>query len=563
MTKQIAKAADPEVAVEPKKTKSQEVAAEVAALFRARTPIIWIVTREEARVERYLFEAAAAAGYYPRTWDVASGVLDEKGNAIAGGDYMKTPDQALEAVSTSAKARGTGARRYCWIMRDLPPWLEGPIGLATLRQMRNLARQLPGTPRESAQSVVVLSPAGDLPPGLATDAAVIEWPLPDREEIAGIIDAAVNVLPEFEPDPKTGEPDPRRPLRALAAPNGTRTAAVDAAVGLSGGEAASTVALSLITTRRVDPAKIVAEKKRVIAREKILKWRDPLPGGLDAVGGLDVLKTWALKLKLAYTPAARAYGLPPPKGAIFVGVSGCGKTMMSDAIAAAFESPLIGFDFGALKSEFVGKSEGNLRRAFNVIEAIGRCVVLVDEVEKALQGSTSGSADGGVSADQLGAFLSWMQDRKNEAFVIMTSNDVSKLPPELLRKGRFDEIFWVDLPNPIERQAILASALKQYGRDWKKLKINLTEVSRAADTFTGAEIASLAREALFTAFADGGREPTTADLVAAAGNIVPLAETAKEKIEELRSWGAKRARAASSPEKPSVLAVGAGRQLDF
>jgi hypothetical protein len=417
-------------------------------------------------------------------------------------------------------------------MRDLAPWLVGPIGMTTVRQVRNLARLLPTVPRDNAQALIVITSEANVPAELAGHATVIEWPLPDREEIAAILDAAVDGLPEE--------------LRVKAAPNGTRDSAIDAAIGLSGEEAQACYARSLVQHRRIDPATVAKEKKRIIARERVLEWYDPIPGGLDAVGGLDCLKEWLVSRKLAYSPAARAYGLPAPRGALLVGVPGCGKSLTAKAIATAWGVPLLRLDLGSLKSKFVGESEGNLRKALRVIEAIGRCVVWLDEIEKALAGATQGAADGGVSSDALGSILSWMQERSGEAFVIATANDATSLPPELLRKGRFDEIWSIDLPNRVERVEIAAAALRQHGRDPQR--IDLPRIGDECEGFTGSEIAALVPDALYAAFADGEREIETRDLLKAAGTIVPLSKTAAEKIARLREWAAARARPATTPE---------------
>lgn len=523
-------------------TKSQEYASDVAALLRARNPLLWVVTREEARVERYLIEAAAAAAYVPRTWDVGQGVCNLSGQIEQIGN--PDPGDTLAAIRDRAE-RATD--RGVWIMRDLPVWLTGPTGAGTQRLLRNLARSLPGKPREAAQAIIVLSPSGDIPPELAGHATVLEWPLPDRAEIAAILDAALDALPDD--------------MKKTAAPNGTRDAAIDAAVGLSGEEAAACYARSLVQLRKIDPATVAKEKRRVVAREKVLEWHDPIPGGLESVGGLDNLKSWLVARRSAYSPKAREYGLPAPKGAVLVGVPGCGKSLTAKAIATAWGIPLLRLDLGALRSKFVGESEGNIRKAFRVIEAIGRCVVWIDEIEKAMQGATSGSADGGVSSDALGAVLSWMQERSGEAFVIATANDVEGLPPELLRKGRFDEVWWVDLPTPREREAVLAASLRQHGRG--KVKIDLARIAQASDGFTGSEIAAIVPDALFAAFADEAREITTDDLVAAAKTVVPLSKTAAEKITRLRQWAVGRARAATSPETETKQARGSARALDL
>jgi SpoVK/Ycf46/Vps4 family AAA+-type ATPase len=206
---------------------------------------------------------------------------------------------------------------------------------------------------------------------------------------------------------------------------------------------------------------------------------------------------------------------------------------------------------GALKSKFVGESEANIRKAFRVIEAIGRCVVWLDEVEKALQGATSGSADGGVSTDALGSVLTWMQERQGEAFVVCTANEIRGLPPELLRKGRFDEIFWVDLPTETERVAVLKAALRANKRT--ETEIDYTEVAVACREFTGAEIAAIVPDAMFKAFADGARPITTQDLVEVAGELYPLVKTAGTRIEELRSWSQGKTRRASKTEAEVAL----------
>lgn len=524
-------------------TKSEKIAADIAALMRARNPLLWIVTREEARAERYIAEAAASAGYMTRLWDVAQGFTDLSGEATLLGNDAADPGAALNFIKS---LKGRSADRCAWVMRDLPAWLGGPGGAATLRQLRNLARSLPGLGRQEAQVIVVLTTTAEVPPDLAGHATVVEWPLPDREEIAALLDATVGNLPDD--------------IKAGALVNGSREGAIDAAVGLTGEEAQATFARSLVQLRKIDPAIVAKEKRRVVARERVLEWFDPIPGGLDSVGGLENLKAWLRARSTAYSVEARAYGLPSPKGALLVGVPGCGKSLTAKAIATAWQVPLLRVDLGALKSKFVGESESNLRKAFAVIEAIGRCVVWFDEIEKALAGATSGAADGGVSSDALGAILSWMQERTTPSFVIATSNDVSSLPPELLRKGRFDEVWFVDLPNGLERAQVLRSALAQHGRG--NLDVSYAMLSERTEGFTGSEIAALIPDAMFAAFNDGAREITTADLIAAAKTVVPLATTAREKIDALRAWAKTRARPATAPTETAAATSGA-RKIDI
>ena len=512
-------------------------AADVASLLRARNTLLWIVSREEARVERLLVDAAASASYEPIFWDCATGISDFAGAPREAGANATDPAQAIAAIRDSGK-------RQLWVLRDLPAWLRDPT---VSRGLRSLARSLSLVSRDQARAVVVLTPSSEVPAELQGHAVVIDWPLPDRSEIAAILDSAIAALPDE--------------IRESAAPNGCREAAIDAAVGLSAEEAQSCYAKSLVSLRRIDPAIVAGEKKRVIAREKVLEWFDPLPGGLDSVGGLDLLKGWLESRRAAFSVAAREYGLPAPKGALLVGVPGCGKSLTAKAVAAAWSMPLLRLDMGALRSKWVGESEGNIRKALKVAETVAPCVLWLDEIEKAIGGATSGAADGGVSADALGAVLQWLQDRAGNVFCVATANDVSALPPELLRKGRFDELFFVDLPTRAERCAILRAALRAHGRgDEAVYPVDVGAVADVSGEFTGAELAALVPDAMFAAFADGARAIVTADLVAAVRGTVPLARTAAEKIARLRQWAQGRARPASASDRPA--AGGGGRQID-
>lgn len=498
-------------------TAGQRAAADASALLRARNPLLWIVTREEARVERLLVEACASANYEPRLWDCATGVSDLAGRPVDA--RCVDPVQAMSAIRDSTT-------RQAWIMRDLHKWLPDP---GALRFLRSLTRALPMAARDQARSIIVLSPSNEVPPELQGDAIVIEWPLPDRNEIAEVLAAQVAKLP-----------DELRKSAETDLVNGRRDAAIDAAVGLTEIEAGGCFRKSLVATKTIEPKAIANEKKKVIARERVLEWFDPLPGGLDAVGGLENVKAWLSSRRAAFTAKARAYGLPAPKGALLVGVPGCGKSLIAKAIATAWAMPLLRLDLGALKGKFVGESEGNIRKALKVAETMSPCVVWIDEIEKGLSGASEGAADGGVSADALGTILSWMQDRQGSVFVIATANDVSKLPPELLRKGRFDEMFFVDLPTAKERTAILAASLKANGRNATAIGIDPRDVAEVTDGFSGAEVAALVPEAMFAAFADGEREIGTADLILAAQNTTPQSKTAAEKIGKVRAWAKER-----------------------
>jgi len=505
--------------------KQDQVIADISALLRARNTLLWIVSREELRVERALIGVADQLSMAPMFWDCADGMTN--GDGSTDNASLSDPLAALQSI-------GGDRRRALYVMRDLHKWLDPLV----LRNLRSITRKLQGAPRNEARAIIVLSSSSEIPPELAGQTTVIDWPLPDRDEMGQILDSIMESLDDE--------------LRAEALPvNGARDAAIDAALGLTADEAANSYARSLVTERRIDPSLVSAEKQRVIARERVLTWHDPDPRGLDAVGGLDVLKVWLKGRRAAFGPKARAYGLPAPKGVLLLGPPGTGKSLTAKAIATAWGQPLLRLDMGALRSKFVGESEGNIRKALQVAETVAPCVLWVDEIEKALAGSTGPQGDGGVGADALGTLLSWMQERAGSVFIVATANDVTALPPELMRKGRFDELFFVDLPNATERGEIIAASLDQYERSAEEIlsdTATCTELIAATDAFTGAELAALVPDALYSAFADGEREVTALDLLEAAKGVVPLSVTASEKIKSLREWATGRCRFASTIE---------------
>ena len=561
-----AKTADTPVAERNSPTRGQQAGQQITLALRARCAGFWIVSNDEARTEQDLIPAIAKAGYRPRIWDIANGAVDIDGSALRGSTYYNAaegPDEILKLIEDKSKASisGSDSDRNVWILRDFGVWLEGAAGAVTLRKLRNMLRPdgLSGTARNVAQAIILLSP-GDSPPAALSNGEldVVNWPLPDRNEIAEILENQISVLPDTDSNPLKS-----RVKEALGL-GGVRDSAVDAAVGLSSLEIQTTFARSLIEGGKIDVAAISAEKKRLINREPALTYYEPRPGGFDSVGGLDLFKEEMSRTRMTFTPEARAYGLKLAKGVMLLGVSGCGKTLSCQALGSEWGWPVMRLDINALKGKYVGESESRLRSIFALIDAIGQCVVYIDEVEKALQGATGGSSDGGVSSDALGAILTWMSDRQGQAFVMMTANDPSALPPEFLRKGRFDDVWFVDLPTKAERASITAATLRSNGRDAEKLGIDLHAVADATVGFNGAEIAAaIEGDAMFSAFADGAREVTTDDILLAASKVIPLSRTSAEKIEALRSNWSGRARLTTRPDTTAPQAKKGVRTLDF
>lgn len=262
------------------------------------------------------------------------------------------------------------------------------------------------------------------------------------------------------------------------------------------------------------------------------------------VGGLGNLKRWLLQRNQAFTQKARDFGLPNPRGVMLVGVPGCGKSLCAKAVAAAWEKPLLKFDLGRVFGSLVGESEERMRKALEVAEGVAPAVLWIDELEKGLSG-IGGGGDSGVATRVFGNLLTWMEEKRKPVFVVATANDITRLPPELLRKGRFDEVFFVDLPTPRERAEILIIHLSRRQRD--PSAFDLRRIVEVTDGFSGAELEEVVIDGLYAAFPSEDKKLTTAHLVEAARHIIPLSRSRKADIERTRTWAAENARPAAMP----------------
>jgi len=500
-------------------TASQKIQKSITTQLRARVSLFWVITPEERRALTGITEAAGEAGYETRIWNCSKGLRDAEGKVLDAG--VQEPQQILQRIATNRE-------RAVYVLCDLHRWLVDPM---TIRALKDLALDLQGCKRAEARSVFVLTTSREVPPDYEGLANVIEWPRPDKAELRELLAEAVENLPDD--------------MAARKASVKRRDEVADAAAGLLAEQAATAFSCSIIETRDLDPKLVSAEKRKLVATVQGLTWVEPDPRGLDAVGGYGLLKRFVLDKLAAFSPEAREYGVPQPKGLMLAGISGCGKTHLAKCLASSWGAgvPLLKADTGSAKSKYVGESEGNFDRILAVATAAAPCVLYFDESEKMF---ARGGEDGGVSEAYLGKILSWQQDRTAPVYVIFTCNEPERLPSEFARKGRVDETFWIDLPYASERAEILSITLAQFKRDPKKF--DCVKVAAACDGFNGAEMANLVAEALGMAFADGKREPTTADLIKAARDTVPMAKTSAEKIEAMRTWAKGRTKSASDPE---------------
>jgi SpoVK/Ycf46/Vps4 family AAA+-type ATPase len=492
-------------------------------LVRARYPLIYIVAWEERRVETLLHSIAARRDKRLFIWTCTEGVQGFDGEgALPADPAARDPLQALDFVQNCREAA-------IFLLKDFHPYIDDsrPTGgtAVVTRKLRDLARAL----KESHKTLVLLAPVLRFPVELDIDITVVNFGLPTLEDLDQSLSLVINSV------------EKRSALRLGLDPE-LRERVLKAAQGLTQAEAENAFARSLIMTRRLDVDVVIAEKEQLIRRSRILEYYHS-PEAFEAVGGLDELKVWLRKRSLAFSASARAFGLPEPRGILLMGVQGGGKSLLAKAVASLWQLPLLKLDLGKVFSELVGSSEENMRSALSTAESVAPAILWLDELDKGLAGvSSSHRSDAGTAARVFGSFLTWMQEKTSPVFVIATANNVGSLPPEALRKGRFDEIFFIDLPNEAERREIFAIHILKRNRDPELF--DLDRLAHAAAGLSGAEIEQAVISGLYDAF-DAGRELTTDDVVRAMQGSIPLSQTMREEIGALRDWARTRARPAS------------------
>jgi SpoVK/Ycf46/Vps4 family AAA+-type ATPase len=491
---------------------------ELDTMIRARYPLLWLVTWEEQRVEALLSDLARAHGKDLLEWTVTRG-LSALSGTLRGVDAEETRDPVA-----ALKAIGKLPNPSLVLLKDFHHALDGPVVVRALREL--------GTKLKSAFTTVLLvGPTLKLPEELEKDVSVIDVPLPTRDDLMQLLRDIARVVTKN-----------KRAVVELTVEQAE--ALVDAAHGLTLAEAENAFAKAIAQDNRLDGSdlRLILEEKRQVIRKSGLLEYYATDQTLADVGGLTHLKRWLERRRNAFSDAARRFGLPEPKGVLLLGVQGCGKSLTAKAIATTWKMPLVRLDMGRIYSGLVGSSEENLRKAIRVVESLAPVVLWVDEVEKGLAGASGGSNDTGVSARVFGTLLTWLQEKTAPVFVVATANRIDTLPPELLRKGRFDEIFFIDLPSVQERKAILDIQLRRRARN--PALFPLEELALLTENFSGAELEQVVVSALYDAFADG-KELEPHHLVMAVKETTPLAVTMAEEVRRLREWAKSRTRPAS------------------
>src|SRR5712691_8389333 len=458
-------------------------------LITSRTPLIAIETLEEERAEQALERVAGRLRIPLFTWTMTRGL--RRSGAVDSIYETKEPLKALRSVAEMNEG--------IYLMKDLYRSLNDA---AVVRTIQDLAHAF----ARDRCALVMTAPRMDLPPELASLARLDKLELPPSAEILDKVAAALRGLTLFEAE--------RAVTRAV---------------------------LDDLTLDPRDLEVIAEMKQELLSKERVLDCV-PVPENLDDVGGLAGLKAWLDKRKRAFTPEAKEFGVPAPRGILLLGVQGCGKSLAAKAVAKDWGLPLLRLEPGRLFDKFIGESEKNLDRALATAERMAPCVLMIDEIEKGFASVVSSESDGGLSRRILGRLLGWLQDREAPVFLVATCNQINALPPELMRKGRFDEIFFIDLPTADERRQIFSVHLTRRHRDPKGFDLDALAV--ASEGFSGAEIEQAVVAALYTAFARR-TELSTEHILEEIKATKPLSVTRAEEIEALREWAQGRAVPAS------------------
>lgn len=502
---------------------SQTVSTNIAA----GAPIIQIISHETLRIQATCQHACKTLNRDFYLWNRTKGLHrhDAESTEIVGDGYI-SPSEVLGWVEEQAP---TELGPAIILLEDFHPDLTDAQP-HIINRLRNFAIAV--AKRQIRDCCIVMSqPVPLLPIELEKEVQVLEMPLPSVTELTQVMR---QTRARFDLPDREYQESPRL---------------LEAALGLSTSEAQLAFARAVIQKNRLTESEIpliVSEKEQIIRKSGHLEYFHP-NAQLDDIGGLDRLKSWLQRRKLAFTEEAREFGLEAPRGVLLLGLPGTGKSLAAKAVANAWQLPLLRLDMGRIYGGIVGQSEENMRNALRMAEALSPSILWVDEIEKGLSGmQSSGSTDGGTTARVLGSFLTWMQEKKKPVFVVATANHIAQLPPELLRKGRVDEIFFVDLPVETDRAEILKIHLRARGRrDEDFSEDEVMVLAQQAKGFTGAELEEAVKEALFLAF-DQGRQLRIDDITQAITDTTPLSQTMHELIQSTRAWARGRAVPASS-----------------
>lgn len=493
----------------------QDPRRELALLVNSTYPIIYMETWEEARAVAILESVAEDLRVPFYEWAVTTGL------ARAGGAPIYNTHEPAQVLATVTTLTGEGL----FLLKDFHKYLDQDV---IVRKLRDLTQEF----RRAGRTIIITAPVVNIPVELEKDTARFSLSFPGEAELGQLVGATVREL--------MGSQHLKNSLSPGQVP-----ALVHSLRGLTLDEARRILTQAILGNSCLNTTTIEAvqeAKTQLVKDQGTIEFVKP-ESGLGSVGGLAHLKAWLEKRRAAFSREAEQFGLDPPKGILIFGVQGCGKSLCAKAVAREWNLALLKFDASQLLEKYIGESEKNLRKSLLVAEAVAPAVLWIDEIEKIFpHAALTSDADGGLSLRLFGTFLTWMQEKKSPVFIVATSNDISALPPELLRKGRFDEVFFVDLPDAEQRQTIFSLHLAKHQAD--PAAFDLPQLAAASEGFSGAEIEEAVKSALYSAF-DRKVPLSSAILLEELRATYPLSVTMKEKIEALRDWARERAVPAS------------------
>jgi hypothetical protein len=504
--------------------KTEIVLTDIRSRVEAGYPLLFLKTSEEERWERELAELALEIERGLVTWTITRGLQPPISN-----ESFESPSagRLLEQL-------GSYPEDHLFLVKDFHPYLSDPV---ILRRIRDLLPELAA----QRKTLLIFGPVAVVPLELEKDAIKVDLPLPDYDDLRQEFDQTVaEMRSSHDSRIELSSDDEDRLIKAV--------------MGLTSVEAHKAWMRALHGRNALCDevfTMLIAEKRTLASGSDFLEFYD-LEENVNDIGGLDQLKDWLRKRVEAYSPRAREQGIPLPKGMLLLGVQGCGKSLTARATARLLSFPLIRLDIATLLGAQRGESEKNMRNVLNLVESISPAVLWLDEIEKGFAGVESDGAGAGDATMQrlVGTFLTWMAEIKKPIFVVATANSVENLPPEMLRRGRFDELFFVDLPNFDERKNVLGIHLKKRG--WKTEQFDLDDIARRSDGFSGAELEQIVVTALIEAFGNG-RVLSHEDLERAWRTTVPLSVTMEDKIFALRNWAQDRCRRATSDSRVTSM----------
>jgi AAA+ superfamily predicted ATPase len=503
--------------------------------IQAGAPIIQIISHETLRIRAAIYTVASELELSVYIWDRTNGLREYKESSLEALSHeYKQPHEILKLLNNDSDDDDISLEGSIFLIEDFHPNLQ-ENEYQQISRLRTFSTSV-STGTITDCTVVLSQPYQLLPAELEKEVQVMMMPLPDTQDLEKLAQQAKQ---RFELDDRDFNPTPQL---------------FEAALGLSTSEAQLAFAKAACEKQRLTDAEIpliVSQKEQVIRKSGHLEYFHP-KATLDDIGGLNNLKSWLNRRKQSFSEDAKIYGLETPRGVLLLGLPGTGKSLAAKAVANAWQLPLLRLDMGKIYGGIVGQSEENMRQALQLAETLSPSILWVDEIEKGLSGmQSSGSSDGGTTARVLGSFLTWMQEKEKPVFVVATANNIAQLPPELLRKGRVDEIFFVDLPVEKDRIAILNIHLKNRDRVDDFSEQEIQDLAIISQGFTGAELEEAVKEAMFLSF-DAGRALEFEHLKTAIQNTSPLSLTMHEIIDNTRKWAKGRAVPASS-EKPEPL----------